>query len=103
MLSPDPSANVFDHVINLDAPLLEAIAVADGDSFVLKRLAVHGDAKRRAGFVLTAVAAADGALFVVEDVHVRLEGSVNVLRHFGHAVFFHERKNGRFDWGDPRT
>ena len=52
--------------------LLERVAVADRHGAVGQRLAVDGDAERRAGLVLAAIAAADGPLFVVEDVEVRL-------------------------------
>ena len=43
--------------------LFERVAVADGDGLILQRLAVDGDAVRRAGFVLPTIAATNGALF----------------------------------------
>ena len=61
-------------IVDLDPPLLERVAVADRDGLVLQRLAVDGDAVRRAGLVLPAIAAADGPLLVVEDVEARLSG-----------------------------
>ena len=55
-------------IVGLHAPLFERIAVADRHGAVGERLAVDRDAERRADLVLTAIAAADRALLVVEDV-----------------------------------
>src|SRR4051794_11098052 len=54
--------------VDPDPLLLERVAIADGDGLILQRLAIDGDAVRRADFVLPAVAAADGGLLVVEHV-----------------------------------
>src|SRR5690242_21650748 len=55
------------HTIRGDALLLQRVAVADGDGAILHRLPVHRDAERSPDLVLPAVAAADGARFIIED------------------------------------
>jgi len=46
--------------------LLHPVALAQGHGLVLQRLRVDGDSEGRAGFILAAVAPADGTAFVVE-------------------------------------
>src|SRR5262245_61479500 len=73
---PQPPPQLPRHLLHRHPYLLRGIAVADGDGGVLQGLAVYGEAPGGAGFVLTAVAAADGPLVVVEDVEVRLQLAV---------------------------
>ena len=74
----DQAADFLEAIVDLDAPLLQRVAVADRDRAVGERLAVDGDAERRADFVLAAIAAADRALLVVEDVEVRLQVAIDL-------------------------
>jgi len=83
--------------------LLGRVAIAEGDAFVLERLAVDGDAERRAGLVLAAIATADRSLVVVIDVEAVLEFSIKPLGDIGHAVLLHEGKDGRLDGCDARV
>src|SRR4051794_7103302 len=99
----DALSQFRDDVLLVNPPLLEAITVAHGDGAVLQCLAIDGDAERRAGFVLAAIAAADGPLFVVENRHVRLDGPVKTLSNLRHAVFLDERKHGGLDRRDARV
>ena len=69
-LSDSPRHSSFAH-----APLPQRVAVADGHGAVRERLAVDGDAERRAHLVLTAIAAAHGPLLVVKHGQVRLRAS----------------------------
>src|SRR5260370_8064246 len=55
---PQPLAQLLGHCPQRQAPLLRRVPVADGHRLVLERLAVDGDAPRRPGLVLTAVAPA---------------------------------------------
>src|SRR5579885_3450154 len=75
-----------------DAPLLRAVALADGDRVVLGRLPVDGDAEGRARLVLATVAAADGPLVIVEDVEIGLQLAVQRLRPLRHAVLVDQRE-----------
>ena len=59
--------------------LLHRIAVADRHTPVVFRIEVHGDAKRRADLVLTAVAFADGTGLVVIDHEVAGKRGVNLV------------------------
>src|SRR5262245_36345421 len=104
-LATDPLSNSLSklrhQLILVHPPLLEAVAVAERDRTVAECLAINRDAKRRAGFVLAAIAAANGAAFVVEHGHVGLDGAIDALGDFRHAVFFDERENSSLDGGDP--
>ena len=59
------AANLVADGRNRHAPLFGRIALADGHRLVLQRLAIDGDAERRADFVLPGVTATDAAAFVV--------------------------------------
>src|SRR4051794_10591699 len=72
-------------VVDFDAPLLEGVAVAEGDGAVGESLAINGDAVRGADFILAGIAAADGPLFIVKDVEVGLQGAINLLGNLGHS------------------
>ena len=61
---------MLDQAVRRDTNLLQGIPVPDGDGLILRGLAVDGDAERRPRFVLAAVATADRATVVVEDVEV---------------------------------
>jgi hypothetical protein len=52
--------------------LLQRVAVADRYRLVLQRLAVDGQAVRRAGLILPPIATADRSLVVVEDVKITI-------------------------------
>src|SRR5580765_6796490 len=73
--------------------LLAIIPMADGDGVILHRLTVDSDAIGRAGFVHAAVAAADRALVVVEDVVILLQGSVECVGLLRHAFLIHQRQD----------
>src|SRR6202000_1078947 len=83
--------------IDLHAPLPQAVAVADGDGAVGERLTVDREAEGGADLVLPGVAAAHGALLVVEDVEVRLQVAIDLLGDLGHAVLLHQREDGCLD------
>ena len=55
------------------ASLLHAVAMAQSDGVVLKRLMIDGDAEGGANGVLTAVAFSDGVFFVVAGGEVKFE------------------------------
>src|SRR5262245_42172325 len=92
---PDSLAQLGHQVVFVHAPLTEAVAIANPYRAVAERLAIDGDAIGRAGFVLPAIAAADRALLVVEDGHLRLDGAIDPLGDFGHAILLYQRKDGR--------
>ena len=71
------------------SPLLEAVAIADGDRVVAEGLAVDGDAERRAYLILATVAATHGAFFIVKHIPPLLECAIERTRFFRHAVLFH--------------
>ena len=86
-----------------DALLSHRVAFAEGESvaFLLDRVEVNGDAPRCADFVLTAVAAPDGARFVVEAWILALELLVELLGAGDELLLvFEERQHGDFDRGD---
>ena len=83
-LRAQPLSQFLHDAIQGHAPLLGGITLAQGHRLVLERLPVDGEAERRAGLVLAAIAAADGPLVVVEDVEVGFEGAVNDV---GEAAF----------------
>ena len=89
--------------VDADADLLHGVAVAQGDGVVFQSLEVDGDAARRADFVLTAVAAADGAGVVVEAVPATVEFFENFARFADQFVFvFEQREDGDFVRRDAR-
>src|SRR6184192_4952149 len=88
--------------IGRDPVLLQRVAIPHGHRSVRGGLAVYGDAKRRARFVLPAVAAADRATVVVEHVVVLAEVVVDAARQLGHPVLVDEGKHGRFERRDGR-
>src|SRR5690349_16265594 len=93
-ISGQLSSEFRSYVVHLHPPLFESVPIPNRHRLVLHRLAIDGDAVGRARFVLPAVAAADGSLFVVEDVPAFLELAVDLLSDFGHAVLLHQRENG---------
>src|SRR4051812_44357026 len=64
LLPAQPARDFVDDPLNGHADLFEAVAVPDGDCAVGLRVAVEGDAVRRADFVLPAIAAADRSLLI---------------------------------------
>src|SRR2546430_8844071 len=61
---------IFGELVGRDANLLECVPVAHRHGAVLRGLTADGDAERRAGLVLAAIAATDRAAVVVEGVVV---------------------------------
>ncbi len=79
---------------DVDAGLFHGVAVAQGDGVVFQGLVVDGDAERCADCILTAVALADGILFVVVGGEVKLEIIDNLAGFFGKSVLAHEGHHG---------
>src|SRR5690242_19109493 len=79
--------------VRCDPVLLQCVAVTNRDRLVLRRLAVHRDAEGRADLVLPAIAAADGAGFVVEHRELLAQLVGELVCELGHAVLLHERKD----------
>ena len=52
--------------------LFQRVAISDCHRLVIERLSVNGQAVRRAGFVLAAIAPPDGARVVEENVEIAL-------------------------------
>ena len=82
--------------IDWDSPLLHRIAFSDGDGSVDECLAIDGDAVGRTDFVLSPVAFSDRCLFIVEDIELLFESSVDFGGDFRHAVFLDQRQDGGF-------
>lgn len=81
--------------------MLGGVAVADGDGIVLEGIEVDGDAEGGADFVHAAVAAADGAGSVPEDIPAAFEFLVKIVGFFDDFwVVFYEREDGGFDGGE---
>src|SRR5712664_2712201 len=93
---------VLDELRRRNTILLERIAIAHGHGLILRRLAVDRDAVGCAGFILTAVAAADRSAIVVEDVEVAPEGGMDAMGQLRHAVLVHQRKHGRLERSQRR-
>src|SRR5690606_12416292 len=72
------------------------------DRVVRQRVAVDGDAIRRAGLVLASITPADRALLVVKDVEALLERRVDRERLLRHAVLLDERKDRGLDRRETR-
>ena len=84
--------------------LLHGIALADGKRSVFDGLGVDGDAPGRTGFVLTTVAAADGARDVPHDVDLLLELRENLAgKPVLSLVLLDEREDGDLDGRDLRA
>src|SRR5262245_5975035 len=72
-------------------------------AFFSKSIKGDSDAKRRPGFVLTAVAATDRARLIVKDAHVRTQQIPNLFG-FGDELrpILQQWKYGDFDGSDSR-
>ena len=101
--SADSLADLRDTVVDRDSPLFQGVTISDRDGLILQGLAIHGDAIRRAGFVLSAVTTANGAAFVVKHRHVRAQQVAHLAR-FGHQLgfVFEQREHTHFVRGDAR-
>ena len=75
--------------------------MTDRDHVLGQGVAVDGDAEGRAVLVLAAVAAADGALLVVEGTEAGTsQHGLDLLGLLGHAVLLHQREDRAGDRGD---
>src|SRR6516164_7579969 len=85
--------------------LLHRVAIADGDGILIgrpvlaDRIKVHRYAERCPRFVLSSIAPADRAGFVIEHHHFPAQGIGNVSRLPNESlVVFQERENPALDW-----
>src|SRR5438309_2236085 len=91
---------VFGQPVGGEANLFQRVPVAHCHGAVLRGLTVDGDAERRAGLVLAAIAATDRAAVVVERVVVLPQIVEDAARQLGHPVLVHQREHRGFQWSD---
>ena len=103
------AGNQWHELGDFDAVLLHRVAVAKRDgveqlrTFFAERIEIHGDAPRRALFILIPVTFADVAAVVPFGGEVRLEQVENLPGFFDERRFVaEEREDGDFDRRDAR-
>src|SRR6266545_6072632 len=93
----EPFQNPTCDLVRCDAILLQRVSVANGDSRILRGLAVNGYAKGRPHFVLPAIAPSDGPRLVVKDGKLFPQLSGELRRELRHAVLLDQREDARLD------